>query len=76
MPACWRSGAREPGCFTASIRSFRQAFKADLAHLREVFPRLPLVLDEGGLTLHPADPSTLLVPPRPAAKGMRKRARE
>ncbi len=72
----WANLHAQFGAENASIRSFRQAFKADLAHLREVFPRLPLVLDDGGLTLHPADPSTLLVPPRPAGKGIRKRAKE
>ena len=72
----WSNLHAQFGAENASIRSFRQAFKADLAHLREVFPRLPLVLDDGGLTLHPADPSTLLVPPRPAAKGIRKRLKE
>jgi hypothetical protein len=30
-----------------------------------------MVLDDGGLTLHPADPGALLVPPRPAGKGTR-----
>ncbi|GEP03656.1 replication protein RepA [Methylobacterium oxalidis] len=61
------------GAENASIRSFRQAFKADLAHLCEVFPRLPLALDDNGMTLQPADPSALLVPPR-AARPQPKRA--
>ena len=70
----WSNLHAQFGAENASIRSFRQAFKADLAHLREVFPRLPMVLDDGGLTLHPADPSALLVPPRPAStKGMKAR---
>jgi len=70
----WNNLHAQFGAENASIRSFRQAFKADLAHLREVFPRLPMVLDDGGLTLHPADPSALLVPPRPAStKGMKAR---
>lgn len=52
------------GADNASIRSFRQAFKADVAHLHEVFPRLPIELDDNGMLLRPADASTLLIPPR------------
>lgn len=71
----WANLHAQFGAENASIRSFRQAFKADLEHLREVFPKLPLELDDGGLTLHPADPSTLLVPLRKGTvKGIRSRA--
>jgi hypothetical protein len=52
------------GAENGSIRSFRQAFKADVAHLAEVFPKLPVALDDNGMTLQPADPGALLVPPR------------
>ncbi len=67
----WTNLHQQFGAENASIRSFRQAFKADLAHLQEVFPKLPASLDENGLVLSPADESALLVPPR---KGMRKKA--
>ena len=64
----WDNLHRQFGADNASLRSFRQAFKADLAGVVEVFPRLPLTLDERGMTLNPADPSALLVPPRAAGK--------
>lgn len=54
------------GADNASIRSFRQAFKADLAHLQEVFPKLPITVDDNGMLLRPADASSLLIPPRQA----------
>ena len=64
------------GAENASQRSFRQAFKADLAHLSEVFPKLPLTLDDNGLVLQPADPGALLVPPRQGTRaGARKGTR-
>ena len=67
----WENLHGQFGADNASLRSFRQAFKADLAGVLEVFPRLPLVLDERGMTLSPADPSALLVPPRPAGRPRR-----
>ena len=67
----WENLHGQFGAENASLRSFRQAFKADLAHLCEVFPKLPLSLDEGGLTLQPADPGALLVPPRQGTKSAR-----
>ena len=62
----WDNLHRQFGAENASLRSFRQAFKADLAGLLEVFPRLRIDLDEGGMLLHPADPGSLLVPPKAA----------
>ncbi len=61
----WGNLHRQFGADNASIRSFKQAFKTDLAHLREVFPKLPIALDDNGMLLQPADPALLLVPPRP-----------
>ncbi|WP_204278262.1 hypothetical protein, partial [Escherichia coli] len=56
----------------ANPRSFRQAFKADVTHLREVFPKLPVTLDDTGMTLDPAGPGALLVPPKPVGmKGIK-----
>lgn len=60
----WANLHSQFGADNASIRSFRQAFKADLAHMQEVFPKLPVSLDEAGMMLQPAHPSALLVPPR------------
>ncbi|MET0369110.1 MAG: replication protein RepA [Methylobacterium sp.] len=64
----WSNLHQQFGAENASIRSFRQGFKADLAHLQEVFPKLPASLDENGLVLSPADETALLVPPRKGTK--------
>ncbi|WP_262267579.1 replication protein RepA [Microvirga yunnanensis] len=60
----WDNLHQQFGSDNASIRSFKQAFKGDLAHIKEVFPRLRVSLDEGGMLLLPTDPSELLVQPR------------
>ncbi len=75
----WENLHGQFGAENASIRSFRQAFRADLAHLCEVFPKLPASLDDHGLLLQPADPGALLVPPKQGtrngtSKGMKLRA--
>ncbi len=51
-----------------ALRDFRQEFRADVAGMREVFPKLPVKLDEHGMRLYPADPSRLLVPPKRIGK--------
>ncbi|MEQ1694383.1 MAG: replication protein RepA [Hyphomicrobiaceae bacterium] len=43
-------------------RRFRTDLAADLAHLKEVFPKLALGLDENGLTILPSSPSVLAIP--------------
>jgi len=62
----WDNLHKQFGADNASIRSFRQAFKGDLAHVKEVFPKLRVSLDDGGMQLLPTDPSELLVPPKRA----------
>ncbi len=64
----WDIVHKQFGADNASLRSFRQAFKADMAHVKEVFPKLPISLDEAGLQLMPTDPGSLLVPPKPARR--------
>ncbi|KTS25563.1 pirin [Methylobacterium indicum] len=64
----WDTVHKQFGADNASLRSFRQAFKADVAHVKEVFPKLPLSLDEAGLQLMPTDPGLLLVPPKAARR--------
>ncbi|GJE02645.1 hypothetical protein GMJLKIPL_4594 [Methylobacterium isbiliense] len=64
----WDNLHKQFGADNGSLRSFRQAFKADVAHVREVFPKLPISLDEAGMQLLPADPGALMVPPKPARK--------
>jgi hypothetical protein len=49
-------------------RDFRAQFNEELAHLTEVFPRLPTKLGDKGLTLSPADASVLAVPARRSKK--------
>jgi hypothetical protein len=47
-------------------RDFQRQFAEELAHILEVFPRLPAKLSDKGLTLQPADPDVLALPaPRP-----------
>ncbi|GBU19157.1 hypothetical protein AOPFMNJM_3439 [Methylobacterium jeotgali] len=69
----WTNLHGQFGGDNANPRSFRQAFKADVTHLREVFPKLPVTLDDTGMTLDPAGPGALLVPPKPVGmKGIKK----
>lgn len=49
-------------------RKFKQAFKEDLDAIQEVYPKIPAVLGEKGLRLHPADPEKLFVPPKRLGK--------
>ena len=60
----WDNLHKQFGADNASIRSFKQAFKGDLAHIKEVFPRLRVSLDDNGMQLLPTDPSELLVAPK------------
>ncbi|GJE55881.1 MULTISPECIES: replication protein RepA [Methylobacterium] len=69
----WDNLHKQFGADNASQRSFRQAFKADLAGVLEVFPRLPITLDERGMVLNPADPSALIVPPKAIGLARKKR---
>ena len=71
----WENLYKQFGSENASIRSFRQEFRKDVAHLTEVFPRLRLSLDENGLQLLPSDPKDLLVPPKTALTNKRARAK-
>ncbi len=72
----WDNLYKQFGSENGSIRSFRQEFRKDVAHLTEVFPRVRLSLDEGGMQLLPSDQKDLLVPPKisPANKRVRSKA--
>lgn len=51
-------------------RAFRAQFAEEVGHLREVFPKLPLRITEGGIILEPAGPEALALPAhRPTKKG-------
>ncbi len=71
----WDNLYKQFGSENGSIRSFRQEFRKDVAHLTEVFPRLRLTLDDGGMQLLPSDLKDLLVPPKAALANKRARAR-
>lgn len=45
-----------------SQRDLKRHFKADLAEIQEILPRLPAQLSEQGLVLLPADPDVLALP--------------
>lgn len=60
----WDNLHQQFGSDNASIRSFKQAFKGGLAHIKEVFSRLRVSLDDAGMLLLPTDPGKLLVQPK------------
>jgi hypothetical protein len=49
-------------------RDFRAQLAADIDHIKEIFPKLPVKLTERGLVLENADPSVLSIPKRLAKK--------
>lgn len=49
-------------------RAFREAFAADLAAVKELFPKLPVKVTDRGLEMEQADQSALLIPKRSLAK--------
>ncbi|GJD94449.1 replication protein RepA [Methylobacterium iners] len=71
----WDNLYKQFGSENGSIRSFRQEFRKDVAHLTEVFPRLKLTLDENGMQLLPSDQKDLLVPPKAILANRRARAK-
>lgn len=62
-------GAQERGCVRgyARQRDFRAAFAADLQHIKEMFPKLPVTTSDHGITLQPADPDVLALPEKKTA---------
>ena len=51
-------------------RAFRAQFAEEVADLKSVLPKVPLVLSERGLTLSPASSTVLAIPaPRASKKG-------
>lgn len=57
----WGQGYNRP-------RDFQRFFAAELAAVKEVFPKLPLTLTEAGMTLQPAGPEVLGLPVRRSLK--------
>lgn len=58
----WKSLAVQFGDGFNRERDFRAQFAADLADIRELFPKLPVSLTEEGLRLEPAAPDVLGIP--------------
>lgn len=58
----WEALAQQFGDGYARPRDFMAALHEDLGHIREVFPKLPVSLDERGIHLEPTDPTLLALP--------------
>lgn len=58
----WQSLGEQFGDGFARERDFKAHFAADLADIRELFPKLPVRLTEQGLVLEPAEPTVLGIP--------------
>jgi hypothetical protein len=66
----WEALASQFGQGFTRPRAFRAQLAEEIRHIREVFPKLPLRLDEVGLHLEPADPTNVLaLPALRAGKG-------
>jgi hypothetical protein len=61
----WQALAQQFGDGYARPRDFMAAFNADLGHIREVFPKLPVSLHDDGIHLEPAGPELLALPVTP-----------
>jgi hypothetical protein len=64
----WEAVRKQFGEGFERTRDFRKQFLDDLAAVREVFPKVPLLVSERGLTLQKADTGALLIPHRKASK--------
>lgn len=65
----WDALAGQFGADYHTLRFFRRDFANDLKAVVQVFPRLPLEINDAGLVLHPAGPDVLALPTqRPARK--------
>lgn len=58
----WDAIREQFGTGFTRARDFRAQFTEELAHIREVFPKLPLRLTETGITLEPASDDVLALP--------------
>jgi len=72
----WKALGEQFGGGFKRERAFRAQFAEEIAHIREVFPRLPASLGPDGLALQPAGPEALALPAAPPSKPTpRRRAR-
>jgi hypothetical protein len=58
----WEALKEQFGQDIGRDRRFRSDLATDLAHLKDVFPKLAINLDEDGLTILPSSPSVLAIP--------------
>lgn len=58
----WSALQEQFGQGFARPRAFRAQLAEEIAHIQEVFPKLPLKLTEEGIQLQPADPNILALP--------------
>lgn len=58
----WSALAQQFGDGYARLRDFTAAFHGDLEDIRDVFEHLPVILDDDGIRLSPADPEMLALP--------------
>jgi hypothetical protein len=65
----WEALASQFGQGFNRPRAFRAQLAMEIGHIREIFPKVPILLNENGLRLEPADPNVLALPsPRPARR--------
>ncbi|UGY20897.1 hypothetical protein HAP48_0049195 (plasmid) [Bradyrhizobium septentrionale] len=58
----WNALGEQFGQGFGRQRDFRSRMALELAHIKEVFPKLPVKLDENGIRLEPAGPDVLALP--------------
>lgn len=71
----WKALGEQFGGGFKRERAFRSQFAEELAHIREVFPRLPATLTPDGLSLEPAGPDVLALPSAPRRQEQSRRRR-
>lgn len=59
----WDAIAEQFGRGFTRQRAFKAKFNEEIAHIKEVLPKLPMKLTDNGLVLQPADPDVLALPP-------------
>ena len=69
----WKALTEQFGEEFSRPRAFRDRFREDVARIVEVLPALRATLDEAGLTIVPAKPEDLALPPRVARPAPAKR---
>ncbi|AHB48971.1 pirin [Hyphomicrobium nitrativorans NL23] len=63
LPISWNALAEQFGGDYGRQRDFKRGFADDLKDVLDVFPKLPVKLTEAGMTVSPAGPDALYLPP-------------